>query len=502
MNKIKIFDTTLRDGEQTNHVSFLPSEKLLIAESLINNVGVDYLEIGSCKVSNNEKQAIINIAKYAAENGFGDKISVLSFCDHKKSIDWLLETECKKINLLTKGSKQHCEVQLKKTLQEHIADIEKTLQYARDNNIKYSIYLEDWSRGVEDDFEYVKQLTSFLESQKVESIILCDTMGVLNPWKTGNFATKMKDKFASTNFEFHCHNDYALAIANCLYAVQSGIECIHTTINGLGERAGNTNLIDFAVCLKDHLNIETNINEQELQNISNLVERLSGKRVAHNSPIVGRDVFTQTAGVHADGDKKGNLYRSKLRPERFNRKTEYSLGKMSGGASIDIHLKDMGINVTAEQKALILKKIVEIADAKKTITSHDLPFIISDVIGKTQRMIFEVVECIITSSTTLSPVANVKIRYNGAEYTQSQRGNGGYDAFMNCLREIAKTCELKLLKLVDFEVSIPKGGHTDALVETIILWEGGIKTSGVSPDQIMSSIKATEKMINLIHLSL
>ncbi len=494
--QVNFFDTTLRDGEQTNNVSFSPEEKLLIAENLLTNVKVDFLEIGSCKVSNKEKESIQKIAKYAKENNLVDKISVLSFVDFNKSIDWVLDTDCKKINLLTKGSRKHCKLQLKKTIKEHIGDIAKTIEYANKNNLKYSFYLEDWSRGIEEDFEYVKEITHFLQSLSPQSIILCDTMGILNPWKTTEFINKMKDNFNNSIFEFHCHNDYGLAVANSLYAVMAGIKTVHTTINGLGERAGNTNLIDFSVTLQDHLNVKINVDETQFQNISNLVERFSGKKIPHNAPVVGRDVFTQTAGIHADGDNKGNLYKSQLNPSRFNRVTEYSLGKMSGKANLEMHLKEMGILLTLEQKTSVLERIITISDSKKSITSFDLPFIIADVIGNQIQHDFEVIECIITSSTNLLPVANIKIRYKDQYYTENSSGNGGYDAFMNCLQKMSQKSDLFIPNLLDFEVSIPQGGKTDALVETIIIWQNNVKTTGISADQIMSAIKATEKAIN------
>jgi len=496
MHKIYILDTTLRDGEQTNHVSFSPDEKLIITQNLLSIMKIDRIEIGSCRVSDKEKESIIHISNWAQENGFIDKIEVLAFVDFNKSIDWLLETKCRKVNLLVKGSKKHCNIQLKKTLEEHISDIKKTLNYAQSNSIKYSIYLEDWSNGIQDDEDYVFKLVEFLSNQNIESIILCDTLGILNPWKTYDLVLKMKNKFPNLKMDFHCHNDYGLANANSIYAVKAGIDCIHGTINGLGERAGNTNLIEFIVSLKDHLDINIPINESDIHNISSLVERFSGKRISHNCPVVGRDVFTQTAGIHADGDIKGQLYTSKLNPQRFNRNTEYSLGKMSGKGSLDINLKEMGINLNLQQKALILNKIITMGDEKKSITQDDLPFLIADVLGEKIEKKFEILECIITSSTNLLPVANIKIRYKGMEYFENSSGNGGYDAFMNALKKISYITDLKIPELLDFEVSIPRGGKTNALVETIIHWEGNIRTSGISSDQIMACIKATEKVIN------
>lgn len=495
--KIKIFDTTLRDGEQTSNVSFSPDEKLIIAENLLSVLKFDRVEIGSCRVSEKELQAIKKISEWAEKNGFIDQVEVLSFTDYNKSIDWLLQTESRKINLLTKGSLKHCQMQLKKTPQEHWHDVEQTLEYAELKGIKYSIYLEDWSRGIQESPDYVWLMIERLSKLNPQSLILCDTMGILNPWKTQELVNDVVDKFPNQNFDFHCHNDYGFAVANSIYAVKSGIDCVHGSINGLGERAGNTNLIEFCVALKDHLGFN-GFAEENFALISGIIERFSGKKISHNMPIVGRDVFTQTAGIHADGDNKGDLYKSNLKPERFNRNIEYSLGKMSGRGNLEMNLRNLGIILTAEQKQIVLAKIVEMADAKKVITKDDLPFIIADITGQeSEQKIFEVVDFVITSTSGLSPTANIKIKYQDQEYSQSASGNGGYDAFMQALSKIAKKADFMIPKLIDFEVSIPRGGSTNALVETVISWQDGITTSGTMPDQITSCIRATEKAINI-----
>ncbi len=497
MKKIAVLDTTLRDGEQTDHVSFSPDEKMIIAQNLLAIVGVDKIEIGSCRVSDREKDAICNISAWAKNNNFLDRISVLAFADGEKSVNWLKDTACKTVNLLTKGSRKHCEFQLGKTIGQHISDIEKTLNFAEKNDIKCNIYLEDWSNGIQDDAEYVRELCAFLTKSCAKNLILCDTLGILNPWKTQEYISKMLDNFPETLFEFHCHNDYGMAVANSIYAVRAGISCIHGTINGLGERAGNTNLIDFSISARDHLCVELGIDETKLCHISSIVERFSGKKLAHNSPIVGRDVFTQTAGIHADGDKKGKLYISKINPERFNRDTNYALGKMSGNGSLSMNLDKLGILLTDEQKRFVLQKIIAMGDKKESVTIHDLPFLVADAIGNDAIKKFEILECIIISSTTLLPIANVKIRYLSTEYCESSSGNGGYDAFMNTIRKISTQTGMLIPELLDFEVHIPQGGKTNALVETVIQWQDNVRTVGVSSDQIMSAICATEKAINI-----
>lgn len=272
----------------------------------------------------------------------------MGFVDGQKSIDWINEAGGKVVNLLCKGSLRHVEVQLKKSLQEHLKDIKSVIEYAHKFNMSVNIYLEDWSNGMNDSPEYVYSLLEGLKDEGIKRYMLPDTLGVLYPDKAEEYCYKIMEKFPEYKFDFHAHNDYGLAIANTLAAVKAGISGVHTTVNGLGERAGNAPLAPTVVGIHDHLGYETSVNEAKLCEISDLVERFSGERIASNSPIVGANVFTQVSGVHADGDKKGNLYYNDLLPERFGRVRSYALGKTSGKASIQKNLDQLGIHLDKE----------------------------------------------------------------------------------------------------------------------------------------------------------
>jgi len=504
MNKAKfqIMDTTLRDGEQTNGISFNKDEKLLIAKKLLTEVKVTRVEVTSAYVSAKEKEALSLIMDWAIKEGFEDNIEILSFVDHKKSVYWAAECKCSRLNLLTKGSKNHCENQLKKTAKEHLADIEKTVKYAKSKGMKLSVYLEDWSNGIKNSPEYVWQMLDAYSKMPFERVYLTDTLGIFYPTEVYEYVRKTVEKYPNLTFEFHGHNDYGLATINSLEAVRAGAKGLHTTINGLGERAGNTTLCEVIANLHDNLNIKTTVNESKFKDISYIVEAFSGKRIQPNAPINGSDVFTQTAGIHADGDKKGKLYETKLAPERFGRNRVYALGKLSGKSNIDMNLKKLGINLTEEQRKVLLDKIVKLGDNKKTVTPEDIPFLVSDLFEENKDKVFKIEECVITTSITLKPVAIVSVRIYGKKYENSSCGNGGYDAFMNALQKIATEAKINLPKLKDYEVHIPPGGKTNALVETTITWEhedGDLKTHAVSSDQVIASLKATERMINLIY---
>lgn len=501
---IEIMDTTLRDGEQTSGVSITNEEKLLIAQRLLEKVGVDRIEITSCRVSEGERMAVKAIMAWAKKKGYEDRVEVLSFTDYNKSVDWMLSVGCKRMNLLTKGSLRHCEGQLRKTPQEHLDDIVKTLEYAVSKKVKTSIYMEDWSNGMLHSPDYVHFLMGHFKDMPFERILLPDTLGIFAPWQVREHMTTMVQTYGDkVQFEFHGHNDYGLAVANALEAVRAGCAAVHCTVNGLGERAGNTPLEEFVAALHDQTDFRSSVREKELVGVSRMVENFSGKRIANNKPIVGGNVFTQTAGIHADGDKKGDLYASNLTPQRFGRDRQYALGKLSGRASLDFNLQNLGIQLTPEQGKAVLDRVIQLGDAKTHITTDDLPFLVSDVLERPEDRAFEVKNCLIVTSKGVKPIANIVVRFGGKLYEAQAVGNGGYDSFMNALRSIKGPdwIPFEIPRLVDYEVHIPPGGKTDALVETTITWDSGLRTRGVDTDQVMAAVGATERLINILCLT-
>ena len=494
---VEIMDTTLRDGEQTSGVSFNAREKLSIARLLLEELHVTRIEIASARGSQGEQQAVRAIAEWAAAKGYADRVEALGFIDGGVSLDWLGTAGCRVVNLLAKGSRKHCEIQLKKSQEEHLSDVMKTLAYARDNGFAANVYLEDWSNGILNSPDYVWRMLDCYASAGFGRIILPDTLGVLNPFNTFELVTETVKRYPGVEFEFHAHNDYGLAAANSLAAVKAGVKGVHVTVNGVGERTGNVDLAQIVTNIHDHTGLTTKVKEKKLKDISMLDETFSGKRLAANMPLLGNDVFTQTAGIHADGDKKGNLYVSRLTPDRFDRNRDYALGKLSGKASLEINLQKLRINLNDEQKEKLLQKIVELGDLKKSVTVDDLPFLVADMLGGQRYKTFRVLNCVVTTTMRMKPCANIQVEYNGKIYEDTAQGSGGYDAFMNALHKLAPKMGLPIPKLTDFEISIPPGGRTNALVEAVIKWDNGKTTHAVSSDQVKAAIKATERVINL-----
>ncbi|MCF3108902.1 2-isopropylmalate synthase [Niabella sp. CC-SYL272] len=500
---IEIMDTTLRDGEQTSGVSFSATEKLTLAQLLLTEVKVDRIEIASARVSEGEFQAVKRITDWAKENGHLHKIEVLTFVDGDTSINWLEKAGAKVMNILTKGSLNHLTHQLKKTPDEHFKDIAAVIKKAQKKGIESNVYLEDWSNGMRNSKEYVFRYLDFIAKQPIKRVLLPDTLGILIPSETYAYIAEITERYPQLHFDFHGHNDYDLGVANALEAVKAGARGLHLTINGMGERAGNTPLASIVAVLNDfQKDVKTNVNEKALYKISKLVEAFSGFRVSPNKPVVGENVFTQTAGIHADGDKKKNLYYNDLMPERFGRKRKYALGKTSGKANIENNLQQLGIQLPDEDLKKVTQRIIELGDKKETVTQDDLPFIISDVLDSnttTEKVYVE--DYVLTHSKNMRPSTTVRIRFEDGVVEENAQGDGQYDAFMNALRKIYTQKKLPLAKLSDYIVRIPPGGKSDALCETIITWNLNgreFTTTGLDSDQTVAAIKATQKMLNLV----
>ncbi len=496
-------DTTLRDGEQTSGVSFSSTEKLTIAKLLLEELKVDRIEVASARVSKGEFQAVKSITNWADKHGYIDKVEILTFVDGGRSIKWMKEANAKVQNLLTKGSLNHLTHQLKKTPEQHFSEIRDVIELAQKEKIATNVYLEDWSNGMRNSQDYVFQFLDFLVTQPLTRILLPDTLGVLTPSETFTYFSKITKKYPDLYFDFHAHNDYDLSVANVMESIKAGAKGIHITVNGMGERAGNAPLASVVAVINDFFKeeIEISIKEKALYKVSKLIEAFSGFGVPVNKPVVGENVFTQTAGIHADGDNKKNLYFNDLMPERFGRKRKYALGKTSGKANIEKNLQELGLKLNQEDIKKVTQRIIELGDKKELVSTEDLPYIISDVLdSKLYQEKIRIESYVLTHSKGLKPSTTVAVNIEGVLYEEHAQGDGQFDAFMNALGKLYKEKKMVLPKLVDYAVRIPPGSTSDALCETIITWETKNKkfiTRGLDSDQTVSAIKATQKMLNI-----
>ncbi len=498
---IEIMDTTLRDGEQTSGVSFSIAEKLTLSKLLLEELKVDRIEIASARVSEGELNSVKEIAAWAKSKSLLDRIEILTFVDQGISLNWLKDSGAKVQNLLTKGSLNHLTHQLKKTPDQHFKEIENNVLEAEKAGITTNVYLEDWSNGMRNSRAYVDEYLSFIATQSIKRVLLPDTLGILTHLETFKFISEIVSKFPELHFDFHGHNDYDLSVANSMEALRAGCHGLHLTINGMGERAGNTPMASAVANIKDFLpEIKININETALYKVSRLVSTFTGFIVPANKPIVGENVFTQTAGIHADGDKKNNLYFNNLLPERFGRTREYALGKTSGKANIQKNLQKLGVTLNDDEVKKVTQRIIELGDKKERVTTEDLPYIISDVLNSTMEQRVLVKSYALTHSKGLQPNTTISLEIDGEIMEASASGDGQFDAFMRALKIIYKKKKLELPLLVDYAVRIPPGSNSDALCETFVTWKSSTKeftTRGLDSDQTVAAIKATEKMLNV-----
>jgi D-citramalate synthase len=415
----------------------------------------------------------------------------------------MLQAGAKVMNLLTKGSMNHLTHQLQKTPEQHFKEIEEVIALAIENDITVNVYLEDWSNGMRNSPDYVFQFLAFLTKQPVKRILFPDTLGVLTPSETYTYLKSIINEYPNTHFDFHAHNDYDLSTANVMEALRAGVHGLHLTVNGMGERTGNAALSSAVAVINDFMpEFKTSVVEKSLYSISKIVESFSGLRIPANKPIVGENVFTQTAGIHADGDKKNNLYVSTLSPERFGRRTKYALGKTSGKANIEKNLQELGIKLNDADLKKVTQRIIELGDRKENVTKEDLPYIISDVLDTSAvSENVKILNYVLTHSKNLQPSSTLQVQIGDEIFQENAQGDGQYDAFMNALKKIYIKKGKELPLLTDYSVRIPPGGKTDALCETIITWSikgKDVKTRGLDSDQTVSAIEATRKMLNII----
>lgn len=499
---MEIMDTTLRDGEQTSTVSFSAQEKMSVAHLLLGELGVNRIEIASARVSNGEFDTVQKIATWAKTAGHLDKIEILGFIDNGASLNWIKDAGCKVINLLTKGSYKHVTEQLRKTPEQHLNDVKKEVELAHSMGITVNVYLEDWSNGIIHSEDYVYFMMDGLKNLPIKRFMLPDTLGLLNPHSVWRCCRRMINRYPDLHFDFHAHNDYDLAVANTMVAAEVGVKGVHLTMNGLGERAGNASLASVIAVFHDQLNLKTSIREESINKVSRVVESYSGQIISSNQPIVGDNVFTQCAGIHADGDNKNNLYYNDLFPERFGRVREYALGKLSGKANIRKNIEALGIELDEADMAKVTNRVIELGDKKEIITQDDLPYIISDVLKNNEKESrIKILSFAFVLTKGLRPTATVRIEINGEEHEWTAPGDGQYHAFSKALYKIYRKLDKPTPTLINYAVYIPPGGRTDALVQTIITWEFNgktFKTRGLDADQTEAAVKATEKMLNMI----
>jgi D-citramalate synthase len=470
----------LRDGEQTPGVSLEPEKKVWIAKNL-DALGVDVIEAGSAVTSEGERDGIRAVVKE------GLRAEICSFARIVKSdIDHAIDCGVDSVHLVVPVSDLHITQKLKKdraTVQQIAVDM---VEYAKKHGLIVELSGEDASRA---DVEYLIGLYKAGVEAGADRLCFCDTVGVLKPEDTYDLFRRLTTEVRAP-ISIHCHDDFGLATANTVAALRAGAAQAHVTMNGVGERAGNTSLEEVAVVLKSLYGVNTRIVLENIYPTSRLVSRLMGIPLAPNKSLVGDNAFMHESGIHVHGLMANTATYEPITPETIGRKRQIMLGKHAGRSTVELALQGFGLNATVPQLDEITRQIKCLGDKGKHVTDSDLMSIADSVLGRHFEARIKLIDCTILSGNHATPTSSVKLIIDGQEVVESGVGVGPVDAALNALRRsIAGVADIKL---DDYRVEAITGG-TDALVEVWVKMSRDgqvVSARGAGPDIIMASVQS------------
>ncbi|MDD1758435.1 MAG: 2-isopropylmalate synthase [Methanotrichaceae archaeon] len=483
--EVRFLDTTLRDGEQTPGVSLTSEEKLAIACAL-DAIGVHVIEAGSAATSEGERQAI------KAISSAGLKAEICTFVRAiTQDIDIALDCDVDSIHLVIPVSDLHIERKLRSDRKSVIRKAVDVTQYAKDHGLIVELSGEDASRA---DQDFLSSIYAAGIDAGADRLCFCDTVGVLMPEVA--YEMFVRHSNLGVPLSVHCHNDFGMATANTIAALHAGAAQAHVTVNGIGERSGNTSLEEVVMTLESLYKVDTGIKCNELYQLSRLVSRTTGIIVAPNKAIIGENAFTHEAGIHVHGLLADTATYEPMPPETVGRKRRIVLGKHAGRASVELALKDFGIAVTEEQLAQIVSRVKDLGDRGKRVSDADLQAIAEIVLSIQMEPKVKLDELTVVAGNTVTPTASVKLRVNGHEKLEAGIGVGPVDAAINAVRRaISGVADVRL---EEYHVDAITGG-TNALVEvwiTMALADRKITARGAGADIIMASVEAVLEGIN------
>ena len=485
--KVKIFDTTLRDGEQTPGVSLNPDEKLRIALKL-DEMGVNVIEAGSAITSPGEREGI----KKVVEEGLNAEI-----CSFTRAvqvdIDAALDCGVDSIHLVVPTSDLHLEHKLRKTREEVKAMALESTQYAVDHGLLVELSAEDSTRS---DMEFLKKIFQEGIQAGAKRICACDTVGMLTPEKSYDFYQQLSQ--LKVPLSVHCHNDFGLAVANSLSGLRAGATQAHVTVNGIGERAGNASLEELVVALHTLYQVPTSVDISMLYDLSRMVARITGVFLQPNKAIVGENAFAHESGIHADGVmKKASTYEP-ITPELVGHKRRFVMGKHVGSHIIKQKIEEMGLRVDEDRFKQIFQRIKSLGDMGKCVTDVDLQAIAEDVMGIMAEKPVELEELTIVSGNKVIPTASVKLKIDDLETLEAGVGVGPVDAALVAIKK--SISDVIDIELEEYHVDAITGG-TDALIDVVVRLRHNqqvVTARSTQPDIINASVEAYLSGINKI----
>lgn len=490
-DKIFLFDTTLRDGEQTPGVSLTPENKLQIAKQL-DRLGVDIIEAGFPITSNGEIEAV----KLISHEKLNAEICALARTSIK-DIDVAISCDVDSVHTFIATSDLHLEHKLKMSREKALEKAIEAVEYCKDNGVKVEFSAEDATRS---DIPYLKKVYKAVCDAGVDRIDIPDTVGVFTPEKMFDLVSDIK-KVVNVPISLHCHNDYGLAVANTIAGINAGAKTAHVSINGLGERAGNTSLEELVMSLYSLYQRKTNVHTKLIYETSKLVSRITGIAISPTKAIVGENAFGHESGIHTHGVLTMPLTYEPMAPELVGRKRWIQAGKHAGGHGISAQLKELGIDVSQDQLSEIVSKVKELGDKGKRLTESDLSALARAIANQTSKelKIIQLQDFSIMTGLRNVPTASVKVIINNKVFVASQTGVGPVDSAMKALQKV--TSSFGEIRLVEYRLESITGG-SDALAEVRIKVEDshGISssTSAAGEDIVVVSVEAMLDGINKV----
>lgn len=495
MRLIKIFDTTLRDGEQSPGASMNVDEKIQVARQLVK-LGVDIIEAGFPIASPGDFEAVKRISSEIK----GATIAGLARArneDIDRAAEALKPAESKRIHTFIATSDIHLQFKLRMTREAVIDAAISAVKRARNYTDDVEFSAEDATRS---DWDYLCKVIEEVIKAGAKTVNIPDTVGYAIPQEYGELIEYLMNKVPNIDkavISVHCHNDLGLAVANSLTAILKGAGQVECTINGIGERAGNAAMEEIVMALKTRpkfFNADTRIVTQEIYKTSRLVSKITGMVVQPNKAIVGENAFAHEAGIHQDGFLKERSTYEILRPEDVGiPKSKLVLGKHSGRHAFKTRLLELGYELSEEEINRAFEKFKHLADQKKYIFDEDIEALVSEEVSKIPE-VYSLIDLSITSGINIKPTAALKMRVNSETVEKMEHGDGPVDAVYKAIASITKT-KSNLLK---FEVKSITGG-TDALGEVVVtLEEGGrtVRGHGADTDIIVAAAKAYINALN------
>ncbi len=490
---IRIFDTTLRDGEQTPGVSLTADDKIEIARQL-SKLGVDVIEAGFPSSSDGEKKVVKEIANL----GLTSEICGLSRAT-RGDIDAAIACDVDLVHVFIPTSPVQMKYAVNLTPEQVLASAVDSISYVKKHGLKCEFSPMDATRS---EMPFLKQVCKAAQDAGMDSLNVPDTVGIMIPKTTIKLIEELKT-VVTVPISTHCHDDFGLAVANSLAAVEAGAAQVHVAVNGLGERAGNASLEEVVMALHMIYKYKTNINTHLLYSTSRMVASLTGVTVQANKAIVGENAFAHESGIHTRGVTEKPLTFEPINPELVGRTRKLVAGKLAGSRGIKAELEEIGIHPTEEQLKEIVQRVKDLGDKGKMVTDADLIALTSAVMGEvlSEEKIIDLCDMAVVTGIKVIPTASVRLVLNGKEYVAAETGVGPVDAVLKAIQKL--TSSIENIRLSEYRLEAITGG-SNAVAEVVIKVEdekGNIVSARAArEDIVMASVEAMINGINKLLL--